>query len=241
MQIQEDLIRQNLPKHVGIIMDGNGRWAKALEKPRIYGHKAGVSRLCEIVETASDIGIKHISFYAFSTENWRRPKSEVDSIIAILRAYVQSEIARLEREGVRFKVLGDVYGFPKTTCNLLINAMERTKHNMGLTLNLALNYGSHSEILMAAKSLARDVANGKLTADDIDAAELEGRLYTAGQPMLDLVIRTSGEQRLSNFMCYQAAYAEFVFVDEHWPDFSKEVFMRALAEYVSRNRRFGAV
>lgn len=241
MRVNEDLIRQNLPRHVGIIMDGNGRWAKALDKPRIYGHKAGVSRLCEIVEVASNIGITHISFYAFSTENWKRPKSEVDSIIAILRAYVQSEIARLEREGVRFKVLGDVYGFPKTTCNLLLNAMERTKHNTGLTLNLALNYGSHAELLMAVKSLARDALDGRITVDDINSAAIEERLYTAGQPMLDLVIRTSGEQRLSNFMCYQAAYAEMVFASEHWPDFGEESFMRALGEYASRNRRFGNV
>ena len=230
-----------IPKHVGIIMDGNGRWAAKQGKPRVFGHKAGVARLCEVVETANEVGLESISFYAFSTENWKRPKSEVDSIIAILRAYVQSEIARLEREGSRFVVLGDVNGFPRTTCQLLKNAMERTKNNKGLTINLALNYGSHAELVRAAKSIAQDVQSGALNIDDISAETIESRLYTKDQPMLDLVIRTSGEQRLSNFMLWQAAYAEFLFVEEHWPDFGRESFLRALEKFANRNRRFGGL
>ncbi len=230
-----------IPKHVGIIMDGNGRWAAAQGKPRVFGHKAGVARLCEVVETANEVGLESISFYAFSTENWKRPKSEVDSIIAILRAYVQSEIARLEREGSRFVVLGDVNGFPRTTCQLLKSAMERTKNNKGLTINLALNYGSHAELVRAAKSIAEDVQSGALDIEAISADTIESRLYTQGQPMLDLVIRTSGEQRLSNFMLWQAAYAEFLFVEEHWPDFGRESFLKAMDKFANRNRRFGGL
>ncbi len=165
----------------------------------------------------------------------------MDAIIALIRAYVQSEIARLEREGARFIVLGDVERFPNTTSKLLKNAMERTKHNKGLTINLALNYGSHAELTRAMKSIAEDVQSGALAVEDISAEAIESRLYTVGQPMLDLVIRTSGEQRLSNFMLWQAAYAEFLFVEEHWPDFGRESFLRALDEFARRTRRFGAL
>jgi undecaprenyl diphosphate synthase len=230
-----------LPRHVAVIMDGNGRWAMRHLQPRAAGHRAGVEAMRAIIRESSDLGIEVLSCYAFSTENWTRPAEEVGLLMGLMLEFFKKEIEELHRNGVRIRILGDVQGMPDAQRAVLTEAMERTAENDGLKLNLAINYGARAELTRAARTLAEAAARGELQPAEIDEARFAGELYTAGMPEVDLVVRTSGEQRLSNFLLYQCAYAEFVFTDTMWPDFDVAAYHQALAEYQARKRRFGGV
>lgn len=230
---------EQLPRHVAIIMDGNGRWAKQHSLAVALGHRKGVETLREIVRYASDVGIELLSLYAFSTENWRRSKPEVAALMALILEFFRSEIDELHANRVRIRILGDTDALPGLQRDAVHAAEQKTKDNDGLQLNIALNYGSRDEILRAVRALAQQVKNGNLQPEQIDAARFEALLYTAGQPDVDLLIRTSGEYRLSNFLLYQNAYAEFMFPEVLWPDFTVQHFAQALADFGKRDRRYG--
>ena len=232
---------EQLPRHVAIIMDGNGRWAKAQGKPRAFGHRAGVEALREIIRYSSDIGIEALSLYAFSTENWLRPAEEVNALMELLLEFFAREIDELDEKQVAIRILGDVEGMPGPQRAALGKAMDRTRANTGLKLNIALNYGSRAELVRATRLLARQVADGTLAPDAIEERHFADALYTHGLPDVDLLIRTSGEQRLSNFLLYQCAYAEFVFVDAYWPDYTLTLYRDSLQEFTARQRRFGGL
>jgi len=235
MQLNRDL----LPKHVAIIMDGNGRWAKKRMLPRSFGHRAGVEKVKEIVRLSSDMGISALTLYAFSTENWKRPKEEVSVLMSLLTEYLRKELEELLEEGVRFCPIGLLEGLPGEVRDVLQEAAERTKKNTGLALCVAVNYGARAEIIRAARMAAEELMAGRI--DRVDGQALEKHLYTAGLPDPDLVIRTSGEQRLSNFLLYQVAYAEFYFTDVFWPDFGEKEYFQALSQFAERSRRFGSL
>lgn len=230
-----------LPKHVGIIMDGNGRYATRRGLPRSMGHRAGTERLRGIIKLSSDLGIGALSLYAFSTENWKRPRIEVDTLFAIFMEYFTKEVEDLHKNNVAIRAMGNIAALPEKVCAQCMAAMEKTKNNTGLKLNIALNYGSRAETVNAVKSIALDAKEGRLNIEDIDEECVMSRLYTRGLSDVDLVIRTGGEQRLSNFMLLQSAYAEFVFTDTLWPDFSDECYIAALGEFAHRNRRYGGL
>ncbi|MDP3448380.1 MAG: isoprenyl transferase [Eubacteriales bacterium] len=233
------LDRDALPKHIAIIMDGNGRWAKKRRLSRSAGHRAGVDRLRGIIRMSSDLEIASLTLYAFSTENWKRPSDEVSTLMALLIEYFTKEIDELFSNNVRIRIIGAYQDFASPVRSVIERAMKRTENNTGLNLNIALNYGSRAEILRAANLAMRQaVAEGK---SEITAEMLEGNFYTAGQPEVDLVIRTSGEHRISNFLLYQISYAELLFPEEFWPDFSDEAYLSALRVYQSRSRRFGGL
>ena len=232
---------EHVPAHVAIIMDGNGRWARKRGLPRSSGHAAGTEALRDIIRASDDWGIKALSIYAFSTENWARSKEEVNALMGLLLKYFKSEIDELDEKNVCIRILGDVDGLPAAQREAVISAMERTKDNTGLKLNIALNYGGHAELTRAAKLIAQDVAEGKLTVDQITDQTIEDHLYTAGIPNVDLLIRTSGEMRTSNFLPWQLAYAEMIFDPAYWPDFDRAHYLNDLRIYASRNRRFGGV
>lgn len=229
------------PRHVGIIMDGNGRWAKARRLPRIAGHKSGVESVRKVVEAAPDLGIEVLTLYAFSSENWKRPEDEVGYLMGLLKQYLLSEIAELDRNGVRLSFIGDYSRLSPDILALLEGAKKRTAGNKRLRLVIALNYGSQDEITRAVRSIARDVAAGRMAPDAVTSADITARLDTAELPQLDLVIRTSGEQRLSNFLMWQAAYAELVFTEQYWPDFDGESLRRAVEAFGVRERRYGGL
>jgi undecaprenyl diphosphate synthase len=229
------------PLHVGIIMDGNGRWAAQRSLPRFEGHRRGVEALRRTVRAAIDFGIGYLTVYSFSSENWSRPKDEVRGLMGLLKRYIRNDLADLHANNVRVRVIGERTGLPSDIGPLLAEAEEVTRGNTGLNLVVAFNYGGRQEIIAAARSLAADAAAGKIDPASIDADLFESRLTTAGIPDPDLVIRTSGEQRISNFLPWQAAYAEFVFTPVLWPDFDRSVLERALAEYAGRERRFGGL
>ena len=222
-------------------MDGNGRWAKARGLPRVAGHRAGAEAARRALRAAGEAGVECLTLYAFSSENWRRPKTEIADLTGLLRFYVQRELDSLHREGIRLKVLGDHNAFESDVARMVDDAVARTAGNSRMTLAIALNYGSRNELVGAARRLAAEVAAGRLGADEIDEARIEGELDTGGLPPLDLLIRTSGEQRLSNFLLWQAAYAELLFIDTLWPDFDEAVMRSALAEYARRERRYGGL
>ena len=228
-----------VPRHVAIIMDGNGRWAAQRGLPRVAGHRAGAEAVRNCLRAAVKHGVEVLTLYAFSSENWRRSDEEVSDLTGLLRFYLEKELATLAEEGVRLQLIGDYAAFGPEMVKRLETAMERTRDNRRLTLVVALNYGSRAEIAGAAKSLAEKVHNGTLAASDIDERAFERELDTCGLPDLDLLIRTSGEVRLSNFLLWQAAYAELLFVPTLWPDFDEQAFADALAEYGNRQRRFG--
>lgn len=233
-----------MPRHVAVIMDGNGRWAKKRGMPRSFGHKAGVEALREIIRHSDHLGIEALTIYAFSTENWKRSAEEVGALMGLLLEYFTKELDELHREGVCIRILGDIEDMPKGLERqqaALYAAMEKTKENKGLKLNIALNYGGQQEIVRAAKKLAQMAAAGEIDPDKIDAQAFAAQLYTAGLPDVDFMIRTSGEMRLSNFLLYQMAYAEFYQTDVLWPDFDRAAYEEALAAYQKRNRRFGGV
>ena len=230
---------QQLPRHVAIIMDGNGRWAKQHMLKVAMGHRAGVEALRSIIRESSDTGIEALSLFAFSTENWRRSQAEVDALMQLLLEYFAREIDELDENRVRIRILGEKAGLPQPQREVLVRAEERTKDNGGLRLNIAINYGGRQEIVRAARLLAEKAVSGEIRPDEIDEAAFAGCLYTAGLPDVDLLIRTSGEMRLSGFLLYQCAYAEFLFPEKLWPDFTLEDYRAALRAYAQRDRRFG--
>ena len=236
-----DITRSSLPEHVAIIMDGNGRWAKQRGLPRIMGHRRGVEAVRETVRAAGECGLKYLTLFAFSSENWRRPEAEVSDLLGLLKAFIRRDLADLHKENVRVKVIGDREGLNEDIKALLTEAEQMTRDNTALTLVIAFNYGSRDEITRAFVSLAKDVEAGRLRPQDITADLVDARLDTAGIPDPDLIIRTSGEERLSNFLLWQAAYSEFMFVPDYWPDFSRELFFSALEKYAARDRRFGGL
>ncbi len=229
-----------MPKHVGIIMDGNGRWAKLRNLPRFAGHKIGAKTFKNIVSYCNKIGIRYLTVYAFSTENWRRPKEEVDAILKLLDEYLDNA-ENYMKENVRTRFIGDVSALPDGFLEKIQHIEDMSKDFTGLTLNIAFNYGGRNEILTAVKQIANECKNGTLDPNDITESTISDRLYTKDQPDVDLIIRPSGELRLSNFMIWQSAYAEYVFMDILWPDFSEKNMDKALEEFASRNRRFGGV
>ena len=228
-----------LPRHVAIIMDGNGRWAKKHKMKIALGHRTGVEALRSIIRESSDIGIEALSLYAFSTENWKRDPSEVEALMGLLLEFFTSEIDELDEKNVRIRILGDKDGMPPKQRAALINAEERTGKNTGLRLNIAINYGGRAELVRAARRLAEKAKAGLIDPAAIDEDALAGELYTAGLPDVDLLIRTSGEMRLSNFLLYQCAYAEFLFPTVLWPDFTLKHYHDALDAFAKRDRRYG--
>lgn len=229
------------PEHVAIIMDGNGRWANARGLPRAVGHRKGVEAVREIVRAAADAGIAYLTLFAFSSENWRRPEAEVNDLFGLLKMFIRRDLAELHRENVRIRIIGDRVNLQGDILSLLLEAEETTKDNSALTLVIAFNYGARDEMARAMAAIAADVAAGLLKASEVNSALIDSRLDTAGIPDPDLIIRTSGEERLSNFLLWQAAYSELMFVPEYWPDFSREVFFAALERYAARDRRFGGL
>ncbi len=228
------------PLHVAIIMDGNGRWAKARGLPRTIGHQRGAEAVRRTVMGAVDLGISHLTLFGFSSENWKRPASEIDDLMALLRFYLRSEIAELDRNGVRIRVIGDRDRLADDIVTLIDDAETRTRANVRLNLAVALSYGGRNEITRAARRLARAAMTGELAVDDIDEAAFARELLTVDMPDPDLVIRTSGEKRISNFLLWQSAYAELVFMDRLWPDFTKDDLEDAIREFHRRDRRYGA-
>ena len=230
-----------IPKHIALIMDGNGRWAVSRNLPRTMGHKAGVETLRRIIVEGNKLGIKYMTFYAFSTENWKRPKDEVNAIMKLLVQYLKQEIKELNRNNVKINVLGDLSKLPLDCYNEVNKAIEVTKNNTGIVMNVALNYGGRDEIVYAIKGILRDEKEGKINVDNIDVNVVNNYLYTAGIPDPDIIIRPSGEQRLSNFLLWQCAYSEFWYSDINWPDFQPEDLRKAIYDYQQRNRRFGGI
>jgi len=228
-----------VPRHVAIIMDGNGRWAAKRGVPRAAGHRAGAEAVRRILKSAAKAGVEVLTLYAFSSENWRRSEDEISDLKGLMGYYLERELDELAREGVQLRLIGDHKAFGPQLVERLEKAVERTANNDRLILVVALNYGARSEIAHAAKGLALKAAAGKLEADDIDEARFGEELTTAGLPELDLLVRTSGEKRLSNFLLWQAAYAELVFTDTLWPDFDDQCFQAVLGEFAGRQRRFG--
>ena len=228
-----------VPRHVAIIMDGNGRWAKQRGLPRVAGHKAGAEAVRRAMQSAVDHGVEVLTLYAFSSENWKRSGEEIADLTGLMRFYLERELATLQKEGVKLRLIGDSSAFGQELVSRLHRAVELTAGNARLTLVVALNYGSRAEIAAAARSLALKAAGGDIDPCAIDEATVAGMLQTHGLPELDLLIRTSGEERLSNFLLWQAAYAELMFVDTLWPDFAEEDFARALERFAARERRFG--
>ena len=229
----------NIPQHVAIIMDGNGRWAAKKALPKIAGHRAGVKAARLVLKTAKDLGIKVLTLYTFSTENWNRPKREVGALFRLLEEYLDKEANRLIKNNIRFSIIGDIKGLPESLQEKLTEVIESTKNNTGLILNLALNYGSRGEIIAAVRSISKAVLDGRVAIDDIDEKSFSGHLYTKDLPDPDLLIRTSGEYRLSNFLLWQMSYTELYITKKLWPDFTKADLKRALQEYQKRVRRYG--
>lgn len=236
---QHDL--ENIPNHVAIIMDGNGRWAKKRGLPRVAGHKEGMNVVKEIVKTARTYNVQILTLYAFSTENWKRPTSEVDFLMKLPKEFLHIYLPELMENNVRIDTIGDFDALPDHTKQAIHYAKEKTKDNNGLLLNFALNYGSRFEIMRAIKQIMTDIDGSKVSIDTLDESTFSEYLYTKGLADPDLLIRTSGEQRLSNFLLWQIAYSEFWFTDVLWPDFSKDIFVKALQDYQQRKRRYGGI
>ena len=239
MSLKEKLNVERLPMHVAIIMDGNGRWAKKKGNIRIFGHKNGVNGVKESSEACAELGIKYLTLYAFSTENWNRPKIEVNALMELLIATINSEIDTLLKNNIRLNAIGCLQDLPLRANKKLEEAIEKTKNNTGLTLTLALSYSSKVEIINAIKTIAQEIKENKIQVDDITESLFEKHLTTCGIPNPDLMIRTSGEQRISNFLLWQLAYSELYFTDVLWPDFTKEELYKAIIDYQNRERRFG--
>ena len=239
IQPQSVGLAPELPRHIGIIMDGNGRYATRRGLPRKLGHRAGMERLRGLIRFSSDIGIEVLSLYAFSTENWKRSKTEVDALMQLILDFFASEIDELVRNNVRITILGDKAGLPAPQREALEDAERRTCGLPGLRLNIAVNYGGRAELVRAARQLAAEVQSGVLTVDQIDEQAFADHLYTAGLPDVDLLIRTSGEMRLSNFLLFQCSYAEFLFPEKLWPDFHVPDLHECILQFQSRDRRYG--
>ncbi|QGU95216.1 isoprenyl transferase [Clostridium bovifaecis] len=230
-----------IPRHIAIIMDGNGRWAKEKRLPRTLGHKAGVETIREIVKECGNLKVKYLTLYAFSTENWKRPKEEVTALMKLLIEYLKSEIEELHMQNVVVRYIGDISRLPSICQKELEKACYKTQNNNGLVLNLALNYGGRDELTHAVKEIARDIKNNNLTVECINETIISNYLYTKDMPDPDIIIRTAGEQRLSNFLLWQCAYSEFWYTDIKWPDFKKYHLRKAIYDYQNRDRRFGGL
>ncbi|OCQ23882.1 di-trans,poly-cis-decaprenylcistransferase [Pseudoalteromonas luteoviolacea] len=240
MVLNADAIsQQSLPKHVAIIMDGNGRWAQARKRPRAYGHKKGVDSVRSAVQFCTKLGIESLTLFAFSSENWRRPEDEVSTLMELFLFVLSQEVKKLHKNNVKLKIIGDISKFPESLQAKVHDAHALTANNTGLTLNVAANYGGRWDIVTAAQSLATQVQQGELSVADITEDALSEKLTMAEQSPLDLLIRTGGDYRISNFLLWQAAYAELYFTETLWPDFKEEAFSEAIACYISRERRFG--
>lgn len=239
MDLKLSINKNNIPQHVAIIMDGNGRWAKQHGEDRIFGHHEGVNSVREIVEACGEVGVKYLTLYAFSTENWNRPKDEVDALMELLVSTISMEAANLHKKGVKLQVIGDIKSLPLSCQKELEESINLTAANTTVTLILALSYSSKWEITEAVKKIAADVEAGKIKASEISTRLIEENLNTTKYPDPELMIRTSGEHRISNFLLWQLAYAEFYFTDVLWPDFRKDEFFKAIISYQNRERRFG--
>jgi undecaprenyl diphosphate synthase len=239
ISLTDQIDRNNLPKHVAIIMDGNGRWAKQNGKERTFGHKNALKAVRASIETCRDLGIKYLTLYAFSTENWNRPKLEVSFLMTLLSSTIKAEIKELHEGNVRFNIIGDLSKLPSSARKDLEKALDLTKNNTGPVLTLALNYGAKEELLVAIKNIANQYKNGTISDQDLTEELVQQNLYTHDMPMVDLMIRTSGETRISNFLLWQIAYAELYFTPVLWPDFNHEHFYEAILNYQGRERRFG--
>lgn len=233
--------REIIPQHIAIIMDGNGRWAKERNLPRSAGHRMGISRIKQIVRQASKIGIRYLSLFAFSNENWKRPKREISMLMRALDRFLSHELKEIDRNDIRLKIIGRKDPIPQYLQRRIAHAQEYTKDNQGLTLIVALNYGSRQEIVDAVKKVTDAVLKKEIRLDDLDEGSFGNFLYTAGIPDPDLLIRTSGEIRISNFLLWQLSYSELYFLDKYWPDFSKDDLSEAILDYQKRNRRFGQI
>jgi undecaprenyl diphosphate synthase len=237
----EMIDKNKIPMHIAIIMDGNGRWAKQRNLPRTFGHKAGVETIREIVKASSELGVKYLTLYAFSTENWKRPSDEVNALMNLLVEYLRSEVQELHENNVVVNSIGDISKLPLVCQEELKNAYEKTKDNTGLVLNLALNYGGRDEIKNAVIRIAELIKENKIDIEDINEELISSNLYTANMPDPDLLIRPSGEYRLSNFLLWQVAYTEFWYSNIYWPDFNREHLYKAIYDYQNRDRRFGGI
>lgn len=241
MNYYEKIDLKNVPCHIGIIMDGNGRWARAKNLPRYFGHKAGSDRVIDIVEASYNLGIKSLSLYAFSTENWKRPKDEIFKLMDLIIYYIKTQLSKIKKNNIKINILGEISPLPTSVKTEIIRALDETKNNSGMNLNIGLNYGGQDEILRAVKNISSDILDKKFSIDKIDKDLFESYLYTKGQDALDLLIRPSGELRISNFMLWQLAYSEFYFSDVLWPDFNENELYKAIVSYQKRDRRFGGL
>ena len=238
---KQTIDKNKMPRHVAIIMDGNGRWAKKKFMPRTMGHRAGMSSLKKVVRACDDMGIAILTVFAFSTENWKRPSDEVSYLMQLLAEFMQKELDELHQNNVRIQVLGDYNLLPLNCCVEIQRALQMTRNNTGLIFNIALNYGARQEIMDAAKKIAVKIAGGEMQADDLNEEIFSALLYTSGMPDPDLLIRSSGEMRISNFLLWQIAYTELVVVDTLWPDFTENDLVQAVLEYQQRDRKFGGL
>jgi len=241
VDLDDQVALDRLPRHIAIIMDGNGRWAQKRALPRSMGHRAGVEALRKVVKTCSELGIEVLTVYAFSTENWNRPKDEVGVLMTLLTEYLRKELNELHQNNVVIRTIGRIKDLPLDAQRELENSKKKTRDNTGLVLNLALNYGGRSEIIEAVKQVSGDVLSGKIGIEDIDEDVFCQHLFTGGMPDPDLLIRTSGEMRLSNFLLWQLAYTEIVIIQELWPDFEKKTLLESIKVYQKRDRRFGGI
>lgn len=241
MSLVDQINKQKVPQHIAIIMDGNGRWAKQQGEDRIYGHYEGVNSVRSVVEAAGEVGVKYITLYAFSTENWNRPKEEVDALMELLVSTISAETPQINKKNVRLQAIGNLNSLPPACLQELNESIEVTSKNTGLTLVLALSYSSKWELIDAVKQISSDVKNGSLNSEDITEKHIEQYLCTKNIPDPELMIRTSGEHRISNFLLWQLAYAEFYFTDKLWPDFRKDDLYEAILNYQNRERRFGKI
>ncbi|MBS3992934.1 MAG: isoprenyl transferase [Bacteroidetes bacterium] len=239
MNLKDQIDVAKLPQHVAVIMDGNGRWAQLKGKDRVFGHKNGVNAVKETLKAASELGIKALTLYAFSTENWNRPKTEVDTLMKLLASSLKRELKTLQKNNIKLNAIGNLESLPLTAQKELLEVIEKTSGNTDFILTLALSYGSREEIVKAIQNISKKVVNNELTIEEINENVINNHLYTFSLPEVDLIIRTSGEKRISNFLLWQIAYSEFYFTETLWPDFKKDDFYRAIIEYQKRERRFG--
>tara|TARA_R110001583_G_scaffold86860_1_gene226682 strand:- start:14936 stop:15691 length:756 start_codon:yes stop_codon:yes gene_type:complete len=233
------IAKNTVPAHIAVIMDGNGRWAKLKGKPRVFGHKNGVTSVREVIEGCTEVGVKYLTMYAFSTENWNRPKIEVETLMALLVSSLKKELKTLIKNNIKLNTIGNLNDLPKKAQKELLEVIEKTKNNNALTLTIALSYGSRGEIVNVIKNITKKVVNNQLSIEEIDEKIINNHLYTFSLPDVDFMIRTSGEKRISNFLLWQIAYAELYFTNTLWPDFRKENLFNAILEYQKRERRFG--
>ncbi len=241
---QEEFVKidmEKIPRHIAIIMDGNGRWAKLRNLPRTMGHREGMKTIKSMVKECSKLGVKYLTLYAFSTENWKRPQQEIDTLMSLIIEYINKEIDELHKNNVTFNVIGDMTKLPKSCQKSILWAKNMTKNNNGLTLNIALNYGGRDEIVNGVKKIAEKVLSGDIKVEDITEKTISNSLYTKGMPDPDMIIRPSGELRISNYLLWQGAYSEFWFSNINWPDFTEQDLHNAIMDFQNRNRRFGGV